>query len=180
MVVGRLSGNSGRSGFVVFPLVCSAWPVSGLRSRADLFNFPTKALWAELERRLSRALLPHPCGSRGSTTHRSQSGCRPGGVFLGRRHEQGSHPGHQRGGCLRANTCRCVNQTHVLNRCKATKEENCQKHLLNPQRPSRGKEAVTTLTTAFLSNAKEMHVPLNMRLVNDAVFNHYKLQGYEE
>lgn len=53
----------------------------------------------------------HPCGFRGSTTHRSQSERRLVGVFLGRRHERESHLGRRREGCLRASTYRSVNQT---------------------------------------------------------------------
>lgn len=99
---------------------------TGLPSRVDLFNGPTKRVGVELERllrSLALALAPepdtHPCGFRGSRTRRSQSGCRPGGASLGRRRARGSHPGHQRGGCLRASTCRCMNQTRLR-----TVEEN--------------------------------------------------------
>lgn len=84
---------------------------SSVSALADLFNFPTKRVRAELERRLWWRWLSqphtHPCGFRGSMTHRSRSGCPPAGAFLGRRRERGSHPGRQRGGCLRASTCRC-------------------------------------------------------------------------
>lgn len=107
---------------------------------ADLFNFPTKRVWVELERLLSLTLASqpdtHPCGFRGSMTHRSQSGCRPGGVFLGRRREQGSHPGHQRGGCLRANTCRCKSQTRVQTALKQQWRKTTRNTFKTRRRPA--------------------------------------------